>query len=108
MRLYHHSPHCEAILREGFHDRRGYWLVGHLFWQGVWVENAPGRGPDGRDWRVIAVDLPEELAARYELTELDKRLPFREFLVPADVLNRAGAPQLVPGMTAPSRDGRAW
>jgi len=70
MRLYHHTPHSEAILREGFHDRQGYWLMGHLLWHGVWLEDAPGERPDRRGWQVVAVDLPDEVVAGYELTDL--------------------------------------
>jgi hypothetical protein len=96
MRLYHHTPHAEEILRDGFRDDRGYYLVGHRLWFGVWLEDTPGGRVDGAGWQVIAVDIPESAVADYELRELEKRLPFREFLVPAGIVNRHGSPRPLP------------
>ena len=36
----------------------------------------------------LAIEIPDEEAAPFELRDLDKRLLFKEFLIPAEIVNR--------------------
>lgn len=55
-------------------------------WTGVWVSDHPWAKDDvGRDARVLVLDVPEEELAGHEWDNGDS---WREFLVPASLLNR--------------------
>jgi hypothetical protein len=63
-------------------------------WQGVWVSDRPldiNEGADGDTYLVL--EIPESAVAEYEWVEVKK--PYREFLLPADMLNEYGPPQVV-------------
>ena len=96
MILYHHTPHAERILTEGFHDEHGYYLLGHRLWSGVWLEDTPA-AHDGPGWHSLAIEIPDEEAAPFELRDLDKRLPFKEYVIPAEIVNRHGRPHPLDG-----------
>jgi hypothetical protein len=97
MILFHKTTRDAAagILREGFKDQAGYHDTGEKY-SGVWVSDRPLNGKDGIDGSVLLkVDLPvaEDELARFEWRKDDK--PYREWLLPAAVLNRAAAASLV-------------
>ena len=59
---------------------------------GVWLSAVPldiNEGAKGE--QLLALDIPEEVVAEYEWREDEKT--YREFLVPADVVNRYGPPR---------------
>jgi hypothetical protein len=59
---------------------------------GVWVSDIPfGYEMDGQ--RLLAIDIPETVVAGFEWTEDGKT--YREWLVPAEVLNRYGVTEVM-------------
>jgi hypothetical protein len=86
MRLYHRTPAGDAILANGFRDATGHYMTGE-FWTGVWVADRPldeNEGASGDD--LLAVDIPEEIVVQWEWVQ-EVSFGYREFLIPADVLN---------------------
>lgn len=86
MLLYHRTEHGGAILADGFRDAEGYYMTAHLF-RGVWVADWPldcNEGAKGDD--LLVADVPECLVAEFEWIEDGKG--YREFLVPAAILNQ--------------------
>jgi hypothetical protein len=53
---------------------------------GVWVCDTP----EGRGDTLLTIEVPDDEIAPYEWVERGK--PYREFLVPAKVLNKYGPP----------------
>jgi hypothetical protein len=86
MRLYHRTQFGDAILTEGFRDAEGSWGMPGTY-VGVWVSaDDPvdlNEGAEGDD--VLLIEVPEAVVAPYEVIEEHK--PYREFLVPAAILN---------------------
>lgn len=98
MKLYHRttSKAAEAILRGGFNDTTGSYLVpGHSV-TGVWVSNIPvdvNEGAKGDVLLEINLDAEEGNIADYEWVEEGKF--YREWLIPAEFLNRRGSIRIV-------------
>jgi hypothetical protein len=93
MLLYHRTNAAAEILRDGFRDGEGDYMTDVVL-RGVWLSDVPldiQEGANGR--QVLEVELPDALAIEHEVVEGEK--PFRELLVPADVLNRQGRTRLL-------------
>ena len=93
MRLYHRTNRDAArtILTAGFRDAWGYYLTEQL-WYGVWLSDRPSDADAGTAPEVLlAVDLdvPDEDLAEYAWV-FNLRTGYREFLLPADLINRHG------------------
>ena len=72
-------------------DGVGTYLTDRV-WQGVWLSDQPldiNEGADGDT--VLAVHVPEKVVKPYEWIEPLKG--YREFLIPAKVVNRYGPPR---------------
>jgi len=92
MKLWHHTFAAQAILRDGFRDGKGTYLTVDR-WYGVWVSAEPldeNEGATGDTY--LTVEVPEEIVAPYEWIEEGKG--YREFLIPAEVLNQYGPPKV--------------
>jgi len=92
MKLFHVTNEAKAIFDQGFKNGSGSYLTDRI-WKGVWLSDQPleeGEGAVGTS--VLVLEIPEDVVTEYEWIEEVK--PFREFLVPADVLNRFGPPSL--------------
>jgi hypothetical protein len=95
MILYHRTSKAEAVLSGGFQDAFGSFIPDRE-WRGVWLSDnllGPNEGAWGHG--ILAVDVTEieiELPS-YELVEQGK--PFREWLVPAALLNDKCSASLV-------------
>ena len=86
MKLFHRTPAAETILREGFRDAAGYYLTDRLH-EGVWLSTVPPDANDGAPGPdLLEVDIPEEDVASHGWVEAGH--PYREFLVPAAIVNR--------------------
>ncbi len=86
MRLYHRTNAAEPILSHGFRDGTGSDLTlgQHT---GVWVSDVPLDGQEGAVGEaLLAVEVDEVLITQYEWIEEEK--PYREWLVPAALLNQ--------------------
>ena len=86
LKLYHRTPYPEEIMRYGFRERRG-----SMGLTGVWLSDYPldinegAKGPT-----VLSVEIPEEELLGLEIQEDGK--PYREWCIPAEVVNRYGPP----------------
>lgn len=89
MKLYHRTYSAEAILWDGFHDGEGNYPTLEVH-RGVWVYDEPLDERDGALGNVVLVisGVPEAAVAAFEWLHPLRLLTFREFLVPADLLNR--------------------
>jgi hypothetical protein len=86
MNLYHRTFGAEAIIRDGFRDGEGPPGVR----RGVWVSDEPLDEQEGALGNVVLVisGVPEAAVADFEWHHPNRARSFREFLVPAGVLNR--------------------
>jgi hypothetical protein len=81
------------ILRDGFRDTTSRYLTDRE-WSGVWVSDRPLDNSEGASGEaLLQIDIAEELLTAFEWVEEGKR--FREWLVPAAVLNDAGTVRLL-------------
>jgi len=93
MILYHRTYHAEQILTDGFKDGTSDYLT-DLTFTGVWLSDIPLDNSEGaKGDTLLQLEIPEETMITYEWIEDDK--PYREFLIPADVLNGYGKPTIV-------------
>jgi hypothetical protein len=89
MIVYHVTDAAEAILREGFRDAAGSYMLIEIVLEGVFVSDTPLSINEGcKGEQVLEVDLGDVISLdQYELVEELK--PYREWCVPAEILNRA-------------------
>lgn len=92
MRLFHRTRahNAKSILREGFRDAEGNYGVANTY-RGVWLSDTPLEANEGA-WgdTLLVVELDESDVAPFEWVEEGKA--FREFLVPAAIINRKSTP----------------
>ena len=72
-------------MQGGVRNGRGTYLTSKV-WDGVWLSDVPldpSEGADGDD--VLVVEMPENVVEEYEWVEEGKT--YREFLIPAEVVN---------------------
>ena len=103
MRLFHVTgdKNAEAILRDGFREGfrgirpgvrngTGFYLTDRE-WSGVWITDKPfDAAPLSEGITFFAIEIPEEDISDLEWVEEGK--PYREWLVPAALLNSYGPP----------------
>jgi len=90
MIVYHCTTEAAArqILANGFLDHTNHYMTDRE-WTGVWVSNLPLDNNEGASGEtVLQVEIAEEILTPYEWVEEGKF--YREWLVPADILNKAG------------------
>jgi hypothetical protein len=81
------------ILQGGFRDITSRYLTDRE-WSGVWVSDRPLDNSEGASGEaLLQIDIAEDLLAAFEWVEESK--PYREWLVPAAVLNDAGFVRLL-------------
>ena len=81
------------ILRDGFRNTTGRYLTDRE-WSGVWVSDRPLDNSEGASGEaLLQINIAENLLTTFEWVEEGK--PYREWLVPADVLNDAGTVRLL-------------
>jgi hypothetical protein len=87
-RFYHRTSKeaTKLILKKGFKDGTGEYLTDSLH-TGVWISNEPLDSNEGANGDVLLeVRILRRLVNYYEWLEEGK--PYREFLVPAKILNK--------------------
>jgi hypothetical protein len=84
-------PGADAVFRDGFTD-----LYEEFGRRGVYLATVPLGANDGFDGDVtLCLDVPPDVFQRHDVTdELQEASGYRLALVPADVLNRLGRPQV--------------
>ncbi len=94
MRLFHRTDHGPEIVRDGFRDGAGSYGMATLWLEGVFLSDSPvdiNEGATGEDLLEVTVD--EALLPDYEIVEELKG--YREWCVPADLINRHGTIRLL-------------
>lgn len=93
MKLYHRTSATDAILKDGFKDATGSYGTNQLF-SGVWLSDQPLDSNEGA-WgdTLLTINMPEHEILEYEWIEEGK--PYREFLIPAAIVNKYGPPTVV-------------
>jgi len=92
--LFHRTTQAVAdqILRSGFRDHTARYLTDRE-WTGVWVSDRPLYNSEGASGEtLLQVEVEEPLITAYEWVKEGK--PYREWLIPADVLNGFGKVKL--------------
>ena len=92
MKLYHPTKHWAAILRDGFGERSGTYLT-ESDNSGVWLFDQPFEQRPGDDDPdvILELEIPEAVVAPFEW---HVGLPYREFLMPAALVNLYGTPRV--------------
>jgi len=95
MRLFHRTRSAKLILSEGFRDAESHHVTdrphrGVCFCNVVSDVNERGRGEEED---VLEIHLPNQISEQYEWIETGKA--YREFLVPATVVNSYGPPRVM-------------
>ncbi|SRR5712692_8643136 len=96
MRIFHRTPSSAQILREGFRDSSDTYGLGSVH-TGVWFSDQPIK-PHLQPGALLAIDMPDVVAAAFEV-QRDERFrrqwKWREFLIPAEIVNKYGPSQLI-------------
>jgi hypothetical protein len=91
MKLYHPTRHAAEILRDGFGERSGAYLT-ESDHSGVWLFDRPTEDHKSDELDVILeLEIPESVVAPFEW---HIGLPYREFLMPAALVNMYGPPRI--------------
>jgi hypothetical protein len=92
MKLYHATLHATEILRDGFGESSGTYLT-ESDHSGVWLFDRPvDNYMGGGDLAVLLeLEIPEPVVAPFEWAS---SLPYRQFLMPAALLNKYGRPHV--------------
>ncbi len=86
MLLYHRTNAGAAILADGFRDGTGSYMTDRTF-SGVWLSDQPLDEDEGASGStLLSIDVPEATVVEFEWIEEGKG--YREFLVPAAVVNQ--------------------
>jgi hypothetical protein len=94
--LYHRTTEhiARQIIANGFRDGEGAYMTTHV-WSGVWVSDRPLDENEGaRGNALIRIELAKEECeiAKFEWIEDGKG--YREWLMPADLINEFGAVEI--------------
>jgi len=93
LRFYHRTSAAKEILAHGFQDREAvYGTIGAgRTFSGVWLSDRPLDAADCiHGDTLLAITIPEDVVAEYEWIEEGKH--YREWLVPAEIVNSFGPP----------------
>lgn len=79
---------AQAIIQGGFRDAEGHYLTDRV-WRGVWVSDRPLEEGGKEFDALLGIRIARGLIEPWEWVE-DGKDDYREFLVPAAVLNESG------------------
>jgi hypothetical protein len=96
MKLYHRTTvgNAEKILSGGFVDREGKYMT-NLTHRGVWLSDRPLDGETVDFDTLLEVDLCLSIAHLTEYEWANQGYPYREFLIPASIVNAKGKMRLI-------------
>ena len=93
MRCFHRTPYSESILENGFRDGEGTYMT-RIMHKGVWLSDRPLSFFEGaKGVGLLSLEIPDDVLAEYEWVEDEK--PYREFLIPSEIVNSYGPPEPV-------------
>ena len=98
MRLYHTTDAADVILHGGFRDATGSYGLVDFTLSGVFLADIPvGPNEGAKGEQVLEIALPDDVVLHeYELIYEDPTMQgFREWCVPADVINSRGTVRLL-------------
>jgi hypothetical protein len=97
VRLYHTTDAAESILKAGFRDTEGAYLLWETTLCGVFLANVPVDVNEGaKGDQLLTVDIPDSIdLSTFEIVEDGK--PYREWCVPASILDEHGVVQRAAG-----------
>jgi hypothetical protein len=92
MNLYHPTRHAAEILRDGFGERSGAYLTATDH-SGVWLfdRRLEQHVIDDKLDVILELEIPESVAAPFEW---HIGVPYRQFLMPAALVNAYGPPRV--------------
>ncbi len=92
---FHTTDAAYVILRDGFRDGTGNYMFAGFTLTGVFLANRPVDCNEGATGgQVLAVDFGDDVCLdEFELVEEGK--PYREWCVPAEILNRYATARLL-------------
>lgn len=84
--------HAAEILRDGFGERSGAYLT-QSDHSGVWLYDRPldNRMGGGDEAVILEIEIPEPVVLPFEWV---MSLPYRQFLMPATLINLYGPPRI--------------
>jgi hypothetical protein len=92
MLLFHRTDMADKIIDEGFRSSSERRPNGdHL--SGVWLSERPLNHDECDASRLLAIEVPDDVAREHEVR--DGKEEYREFCIPAEMLNRYGPPRLL-------------
>jgi hypothetical protein len=91
--VYHPTRHAPEILRDGFGEATGAYLT-ETDHSGVWLFDRPidDHVADNDPNVIMELDIPESVLAPFEWVI---GVPYRQFLVPAKLVNQYGPPRVI-------------
>lgn len=94
---FHTTDAAEAILASGFRDGTGNYLVVGVTLTGVFIADHPVDCNEGaKGDQVLAIEVPDALDLdEYEIVQEDGDMGYREWCVPAHLLNARAAIRLL-------------
>jgi hypothetical protein len=92
VKLFHPTQHAAEILRDGFGETTGTYLT-PTDYSGVWLFDRPLEDhPDNTEPNVmLELEIPDDVVAPFEWFV---GMPYREFLMPARIVNQYGPPRV--------------
>lgn len=105
MKLFHRTDAGEAILATGFRDAEGSYLSNTTM-RGVFLADVPVDDNEGSTGDELLEVLIDTDISDYELVEEGK--PFREWCIPAQLLNDHGTTRLLSAEEAEDADRLRW
>jgi hypothetical protein len=97
MICYHVTDAADAILREGFRDETGSYMFANLILTGVWIADQPLNCNEGaKGDQVLQVAFADDFSLEsYEIVEEEPMNAYREWCVPAALINTHAAVTLL-------------
>jgi hypothetical protein len=97
MIYYHVTDAAFAILREGFRDETGSYMFENLVLIGVWIADQPLNCNEGaKGDQVLKVEFADDFSLEsYEIVEEEPMNAYREWCVPAALINTHAAVTLL-------------
>ena len=92
MKFYHRTKEFMQIIERGFKNEELKYQASKRYY-GVCLTDRPLEIKDGGDeFKLLVIEIPEDIITPFEW--YDKTKPYREFIVPAELINSYERPRL--------------